>query len=515
MDAQEMTGDVIVIGAGTSGSVVIRRLLDAGLSVTAIEGGPADDSELIHNPTAAIGLWGGPYDWAYSTVPQPRADGRQLMQPRGKTLGGSTAINAMMYVRGLAADYDAWAQGGAAGWRWSDVEPYFRRLEDYDGPHDGNRGTGGPFRVQAHPGADPLNRAFVQAAEQAGFGYNRDYNSGDSQGVSFVQTAIRDGRRETAWTAYGRPVEDHPRLTLITGAHVVGLIVDGSRVTGVQYRKDGRLWRASAQETVLAAGAVNSPQLLLLSGIGPAAELQRLGIPVVLDLPGVGKNLQDHVNVPIGWAATGTVPEPVLQRLEAHLFARTRPGLLTPDVQDILVSAVLPTDGPMTDSGFSAATVLLHPLSRGEVTLRSADPAAAPLIDPRVLDEPDDLEVLIDGLGLLRHLAEQPALKQYIKAETAPGPAVTTREQLRAYVRATVVSGHHQIGTARMGVDSMSVVGPDLRLHGLTGLRIADASIMPTLTSGNTAAPVLMIGERAADFILTPAGTGPTAPYVA
>jgi len=436
--ARYTTADVIVVGAGSAGSVVVRRLLDSGLRVTVLEAGPADDTEAIHDPQGSAALWNSPYDWRYQTEPQPYAHGNRLLQPRGRTLGGSSAFNGMIYVRGLPADYDLWSQLGAFGWEWSAVEPYFRKLEDFDGGPEGGRGVGGPMHVQRHPSPDALVRAWVAAA-----------------------------------------------------------------VVGVEYLHGGALHALHAEETVLAAGVFGTPQILLLSGIGSADQLRRFGLPVHVDLPGVGQNLQDHVSSPFVWESNGPIPAPTAQRLEAHVFVRTRPGLITPDVQPIMMSYIYRfISGPLPEHGFSTVGQVLHPLSRGEVALRSTEPRDAPLINPRVFAEPYDLDVLVDNMFMIREIGRQPALEPFVKREAYPGPTVTTSDEMRAYVRSITVSSHHQVGTARMGVDSSAVTDPELRVHGLRGLRIADASVMPTLPTGNTNAAALMIGERAADFIL-------------
>ncbi|MCQ4122329.1 GMC family oxidoreductase [Rhodococcus tibetensis] len=501
--------DVVVIGAGSAGSVVVRRLLDAGMQVTVIEGGPVDSKPEIHDPLGSIGLWASEVDWDYQTVPQPFANGQTIPQPRGKTLGGSSAFNGMIYVRGSAADYDMWSMLGAAGWDWNSVEPYFRKLEDFEGGTDGGRGIGGPLHIQRNPAVNELTKCWVEAAEQAGFPYNADYNSGSSEGVSYTQHTIKDGRRFTSWVGYVRPIEDHPNLTVITETLVSELTFDGTRVIGVNFIKDGVAQTITAdREVVLAAGTLGTPAILNRSGIGAPNELAPLGIVVKADLPGVGKNLQDHFSSPIIWETHGEIPPAGAQALEAQIFAKSRPGIAVPDLQPLLMNFVYPfIAGDLPEHGFTAVSQILHPLSRGEVRLRSAHPDAAPLIDSRVFSEPADLEAMIDNMDLLREVASQPAITKWIKEEARPGKDATTRAEMREYVRTTTVSGHHQVGTAKMGVDSMSVVDPQLRVHGIEGLRVADASVMPTIITGNTNAPAIMIGERAADFIINDNGS--------
>ncbi|KOV97276.1 choline dehydrogenase [Streptomyces sp. NRRL B-1140] len=496
--------EALVVGAGSAGAVVARRLLDAGLAVTVLEAGPSDEAEAIHDPLQSVHLLGSEFDWNFRTVPQTSANGVELLQPRGRTLGGTSSLNGMIYARGVPSDYDAWVLQGAAGWTWSEVEPYFRKLEDYDGGAVGGRGVGGPLHIQRLPDPSPIVRAFVEAAEEAGYPYNDDYNddSGLSDGVSYLQTTIRDGRRVSSWEAYVRPVADNPRLSVVTGATVIRILVEGGRATGVEYLRGGELHQVRSDRVVLSAGVFGTPQILQLSGIGDAAQLRSLGIDVQVHVPGVGRNLQDHVTSPVIFETAEPV-FPKTQGLEAGVFGRTRPGLLAPNVQPMLMSFVYPfISGRLPEYGFTITGQVLHPLSRGTVSLRSADPTVAPLIDPRYISEPDDLEVLVDCLLKIREIGEQPALQSLHKGEVHPGPDFGTRERVREYVRRATVTGQHQVGTARMGVDSESVVDPTLRVHGVEGLWVADASIMPTLVSGNTNGPTIMIGERAADFVL-------------
>ncbi|MGW3894142.1 GMC family oxidoreductase [Micromonospora profundi] len=497
--------DVVVVGAGTAGSVVVRRLVDAGHRVAVIEAGPTDGRPEIASPFGAGALFASEVDWALSTVPQSHANGRVLYQPRGRSLGGSTILNGMLYIRGARSDYDAWAAAGATGWSWPEVEPYFRQLENYDGATDGARGTHGPLPVHRNTDPDPLVTSFVDAAVQAGHPYNDDYNAGDSRGVSYAQATVDNGERVTAWRAYVQPVVDSPLLRVITDALVTKVVIEDGRAVGVEYLQDGarRVIRAT-KEVVLSAGVFGTPQLLMLSGIGAADELRQHGIEVVRDLPGVGRNLRDHVASPIVWESRRTVPTPRMTGIEAQLITDSGDaGAIQPDRQAVFVSFVYSTiTENLPEQGFTALAILLHPHSQGRVRLRSANPADAPLIDPGILSDPRDTEALVDHLESLRNVAQQPALTEWIKSEVYPGPEGMSRDGLRDYVRASADSGHHQVGTARIGTDPLAVVDPQLLVHGLAGLRIADASIMPTTPAGNTAAPTLMIGERAADLIL-------------
>ncbi|WP_245745706.1 GMC family oxidoreductase [Nocardia altamirensis] len=498
-----MNHDYIVVGAGSAGVVLARRLVDAGHRVLLLEAGPADSNPAIHDPTRSIELWGSDVDWAFTTEPQTYADGRRLPWPRGKTLGGSSAFNGMIYVRGVPADYDAWAFQGAAGWSWPGVEPYFRKLEHF-GDASAGRGTDGPLYVQRNPGPDPLVQAWVLAAQEYGLPFNDDYNSGDSTGVSYTQHTIRDGKRQSTWVGYGKPIQDDPGLTVVTGAQTTRVLFDEDRAIGVEYLRDGQLNTAYAEsEIILSAGVFGSPQLLMLSGVGPAEQLRSLGLRVRVDLPGIGQNLQDHWSSPLIWHSKQESPAWAAQGLEAHFFSTTINGLIAPDVQPIFLSWVYPLPNvELPRQGFSAVAQILHPYSRGELRLRSADPTVAPILDPRVFADPRDLETLVDNLEMLRDIATQDALREWTDGEAIPGAAVRTREQLRDHARATVVSGHHQVGTAKMGLDAHSVVDPELRVHGLLGLRVVDASVMPTLPSANTNGPTVMIAEKAADLIL-------------
>lgn len=507
----QIDADYVIVGAGAAGSVVARRLVDAGRSVVILEAGPADDRDEIADPLGSFALFGSDNDWAFSTVPQAEIGDRTLYQPRGKSLGGSTILNGMLYVRGSASDYDGWADAGASGWSWSDVEPYFRKLEAFDGPNPGRlRGTDGPTAVQHHPTPDPLSRAFVDSAVLAGAPFVDDYNAGDSRGASFTQSTIHDGRRVTAWRAYVGPVARHPNLVVITGSTVVRIVVKRGRATGVEFEQEGRRRFASAtSEVILTAGVFGSPHLLLLSGIGPKEELEARGISTVLDLPGVGKNLRDHVASPVIWEGRSPVPPPTTSGVEAHVISDgTADALVQPDRQSILVGSVFTVregELPAAGHGFTALAMLLHPRSAGTVSLQAADPHVPPAIDPAVLSDPRDVDSIVAHIRFLRAVAGDGPLSELIAAEVQPGPSLTTDEQLREYVRASLDSGHHQVGTARMGSDRDAVVDSHLRLRGIDGLRVADASVMPLPPAGNTVGPVLMIGERAADFILADA----------
>ena len=498
--------DVIVVGAGSAGAVVARRLIDAGARVLLLEAGSTDSSPAIHDPARAHELWFAPEDWAYHTVPQPHAADRRLHWPRGKVVGGSGALNAMIWARGVAADYDHWAYLGNAGWGWDDVLPVYRRIEDFDQGASAMHGAGGPLRILTQYEPALLHQAFVEAAGHAGIPFNPDYNGGDPTGISYTQLTISEGRRHSAAAAYLRPVLEHPSLTLITGAHVQRLLLEGSRCVGVEHVREGRLERVTAgSEVVLSAGTIESPRLLMLSGIGPAEHLRALGLNVVGDLPGVGENLHDHLISPLIFSAERVI-EPFAAGLppgQSHLFAHSRSGLAAPDLQPIHFSVPLLEEWmePITN-GFSLMAGMIRPLSRGTLRLRSADPNDELSLDPGTLQEAADLERLVDAIELSRRMGEAPILAEWGARELYPGPDVRSREALRDYARRTAITYHHQVGTCKMGIDALAVVDPELRVHGIEGLRVADASIMPAVTTGNTNAPSVMIGERAADFIV-------------
>jgi choline dehydrogenase len=486
--------------------VVARRLLDAGFSVHVIEAGPADLNPNIHSLQGWPALFHSQQDWAVMTTPQQHAGNRSLHWPRGKVLGGSSALNGMIYARGHRSDYDTWAYLGNEGWGYEDVLPLFKRSEDFDQGESAFHGSGGPLHVLSRYEPHPVNAAVVDAAQEAGIPFNDDYNGEQLDGVAFCQLNVRDGRRQTGATAFLAPLAGSPGLTVLTGACAQRLLFEGARCVGVEIARDGVLQEIRAErEVVVCAGTVESPKLLLLSGIGAADELGRLGIDVVADLPGVGRNLHDHVLSPVIYGASQAVPPamPGLQQLHSHLFWRSRAGLPAPDIQPLFFHLPLYLEGMEGPAdGYTLMAGIIRPASRGALRLASADPSAHPLIDPACLSCEVDLDALVGAIELCREIGGQSALAEWRGSELYPGPEVRTRAELREYVRGTAITYHHQVGTCKMGVDADAVVDPQLRVRGIDGLRVADASVMPFVSSGNTHAPTAMIGERAADLVL-------------
>lgn len=492
--------DYIVVGSGSAGAAATRRLVDAGARVLLLEAGALDLNPAIHDPARMHELWHSEQDWAIETLPQEHAHGRCLSWPRGKVLGGSSCLNAMIWVRGARADYDNWAYMGAPGWGWSEVEPVFRRIEHR------TPGDGGVVSILASFTPDPIQAAILEAGQRAGLPLNPDYNDGEQDGISLMQFTIRDGRRHSAARAYLHPIAADANLRVITGAHAQRLLFDGTRCTGVEFLRDGGCRRAHAgSEVIVCAGTIGSPQLLMISGIGRAAHLRRHGIGVRADLEGVGENLHDHLLVPVICTAAREIgpPAPGLPTVQTHLFWRSRAGLAVPDLQPLHFSVPLYEpwmDGP--SNGFSLMAGIVRPQSRGTIRLSGPDVGDPLLIDPNILACAADVDTLIAGVDLCRELAGTQVLRSWGAEERYPGREVKSRADLADYVRRTAITYHHQVGSCRMGTDALAVVDPELRVHGIDGLRVADASVMPAVTTGNTNAPAIMIGERAADFLL-------------
>jgi choline dehydrogenase len=498
--------DAIVVGAGSAGAVAARRLVDQGLDVLLLEAGGEDTNPAIHDVGRAWELWNTEEDWAYSTTPQVHAAGQRMPWPRGRVLGGSSSLNAAIWVRGAAADYDHWAYLGCAGWRWADVLPVYQRIEDSDlDPGDGT--PPGPLKVMTRYEIAPIHRSIVEAAQQTGIPFNANYNGDRQDGVAYMHLNIRDGRRQSSAVVYLRPVMGQPGLTVVTGARVRRLVIEGSRCTGVEWERGGHIERATAgSEVILSAGTIGSAEVLLRSGVGPADELRAVGVEVVVDLPGVGRNLHDHILSPMIFSAEREIaaPDPGATPGQSHLFWRSRSGLPGPDLQPIHFSAPLyepGMEGP--PNGFTLMAGMIRPASRGSIRLSGPDTSDELLIDPRTLSSVSDLDRLQSAAELCREIGAAPALRDWGARELYPGPRVRSSTDLRRYLRSNVLTYHHQVGTCKMGIDEEAVVDPELRVHGVDGLRVADASIMPAVISGNTNAPSIMIGERIADFVLS------------
>jgi choline dehydrogenase-like flavoprotein len=523
--------DYIIIGGGSAGCVLASRLSeDPTVTVCLLEAGPADSSVLIHCPAGlALLAQSSQANWAFETTPQKGFNGRKGYQPRGKVLGGSSSINAMVYIRGQREDYDHWAALGNPGWGYEDVLPYFKKSEHNERGADAWHGSGGPLNVMDLRSPNRFGPVFVEAAVQAGQKANADFNGADQEGVGLYQVTHRNGERCSAAKAYLTPHLDRPNLTVITGALCTRVLMDGKRAVGVEYRQGGQLQQARAnREVLLTAGSLQSPQLLLLSGIGPAADLQALGITTVHDLPGVGANLHDHVDVvqvvhaphlkdlfgisPTGlWRALKGIFEWRAHRrgmlttnfAEAGGFIKSQPAEATPDLQFHFVVGKLIDHGRKTvfGHGYSCHVCLVRPVSRGSLKLASKDPAQAPLIDPNFLGERDDMDRLVRGFKLMRGILGQPALAGLRGQELPISAQAQTDAQIEQFIRERADTIYHPVGTCRMGPGAMDVVDAELRVHGLQGLRVVDASVMPQVVSGNTNAPVIMIAEKAADLI--------------
>ncbi|MGP9723899.1 GMC family oxidoreductase [Corynebacterium sp. AOP40-9SA-29] len=495
----------IVVGAGSAGCVVARRLIDAGKKVTVVEAGGYDENPLIETVWSSVQLWHGPEDWNFTTVPQEHCAGRRLHLPRGKVTGGSHALNGTIWCRGSKEDYDTWSYLGCPGWSWNDVLPTFRSIENFDGGGSDLRGEDGLLDVSQGYTANPIQESILRAGVEIGLPLDKDYNDGAPDGISRMQLNVRDGKRFNTWHAYLTPILGHENLTVITGAEVDRLIIDAGAVIGIEYIRDGRRSTLYGEETVLATGALGSPAILLRSGIGPADELLSAGVQPVFDLPGVGKNLQDHLLVPVVFTTSTPVPPPSTGVAETHHFWRSRPDLAVPDTQPIHFSIPMYLDdmaGP--ENGFSLVAGLIRPQSRGSVTLSGPDVSDELLIDLAALDNNVDLNALVASVRQCRRMGRAASLAEWGAHEIYPGDDVGDDDDaLEKYVRSHVSTYHHQVGTCRMGVGEGSVVDPrTLAVHGVTGLRVADASVMPLVTTGNTNAAAVLIGERAAEFIV-------------
>ena len=530
--------DYVIVGGGSAGCVLANRLsADPGTRVCLLEAGPRDWNPFIRIPVGVIALMRSRlFNWGYYTEPQSRLNGRRLFWPRGKTLGGSSSVNAQCYTRGNAADYDHWAELGNRGWGYRDLLPYFRKSENYlVGGESEYHGTGGGYTVSSLRHTNRLSHVFLRAAEACGFPRNDDFNGPSEEGFGFYDVAQRDGRRCSNADAFLHPVAGRRNLVVRTRARATRLLFEGDRAAGVAYRQGwfGRRRRVyAAREVILAGGAINSPQLLLLSGVGPREELARHDIPVRHELPGVGRNLQDHLDINViqrertreslnlgpRWLLLKGVPAlfayllrrrgPLASNVaECGGFARLDPADAVPSLQCHFIAAIEQDHGhrlwnTFRYHGYSLRVCDLRPLSRGHIGLKSADPTDDALIEPNYLAEERDLENLVAAVKLARRLLAAAPFDPHRGPEMEPGEAVRTDDEIRAFVRERAETIYHPVGTCKMGHDDMAVVDDRLRVHGLRGLRVVDASIMPTLVGGNTNAPTTAIAEKGADMIL-------------
>ncbi len=523
--------DYVIVGAGSAGCVLANRLsADGKNSVLLLEAGPKDTNLWIHVPLGYGKLFKEKtVNWMYQTEPEPELGGRQVFQPRGKVLGGSSSINGLLYVRGQHEDYDRWRQRGNSGWGYDDVLPYFRKAENQQRGGDKYHGVGGPLPVSdlGHP--DPLSAAFIDAAAETGLPVNPDFNGATQEGAGFFQTTTRGGRRASTAVAYLRPALSRRNLQVETSALAQRLLFEGRRARAVEYRQGGVLRTASARKEILVSGgAYNSPQLLQLSGVGPAELLKQHGIDVVLDAPGVGNDLQDHLQVRLVTRCARRVTlndilnHPVRRIMAGARYAafrkgpltiaagtsgaffKTNPRLATPDVQIHFLPFSTDKMGEKMHSfsGFSASVCQLRPESRGSLRIKSADPAAPPEIRINYLATETDRTAFVEGIKILRKILAAPALKPFVVGEVEPGPKVVSNEDILNFCRQRGSTVYHPTSTCRMGNDPLAVVDQRLRVRGIEGLRVVDASVMPDLMSGNTNAPTIMIAEKASDMIL-------------
>jgi len=515
-----MEYDYIVVGAGSAGCALANRLSEnPNNRVLLLEAGSRDWHPFIHMPAGLGKLVNVErLNWSYETEPQAHLNGRRLYWPRGKVLGGSSSINAMCYCRGHREDYDSWERSGADGWGFSEVLPFFIKAEDQENGASEYHGTGGPLHVSNLRHTNPLSQVFIDAAGQAGFEKTDDFNGPRQRGFDYYQVTIRDGKRCSSAVAYLHPALKRPNLTVATRSHAERVLLDGNHAVGVQYTRNRKSISARAGRIILSGGAINSPQLLMLSGIGPADHLKNTGIEVRHDLPGVGKNLQDHLDVCTLVDCLDTISYDQLSEIAVglrYLFGRKGPGSSNiaeaggfivsqhapddrPDIQMHFVPAFLDDHGRniMPGHGMTIHACALRPESRGEITLKSANPFEAPAMQPNYMDAEYDRRMMIECVRLSRKILAQEAFKPYAGAEVFPGAGVQSEDEILNFISKKAESIYHPIGTCKMGTDDMAVVDPALNVRGMEGLSVVDASVMPTLVSGNTNAPTIMIAEK-------------------
>ncbi len=523
--------DYIIIGAGSSGCVLASRLSEnPSNKVALLEAGSMDDSLFIHMPAGLIVNASRSTDanWSFLTTPQSGLNNREGYQPRGKVLGGSSSINAMVYIRGHKDDYDHWASLGNEGWSWNDVLPYFRRSENQERGEDDLHGVEGPLNVTDLRSPNRVSRAFIDSAIEQGYSENQDFNGHDQEGVGYYQVTQKNGERHSVAKGYLSELKDRKNLTIFTNTQVLEVLFDGNKTTGVRCRRNGReeIFKAD-REVILSGGAFNSPQLLMLSGIGPADELEKHGITIKSDLPGVGQNLQDHIDYTLAYKSSSRdligisiggairITKGVFEYrkkrtgimtsnlAEAGGFLKTAPELTKPDVQLHFVVGLVDDHGRKfhLGHGFSCHVCVLRPKSTGQLTLASSDPLQPPVIDPGFLTQDDDIKTLRKAYKQVRKILESDSLKAF-RGKELYAIDVENEDELEAIIRQRADTVYHPVGTCRMGQDKLAVVDNELKVHGFEGLRVVDASIMPTLIGGNTNAPCVMIGEKAADMIL-------------
>ena len=510
--------DYIVVGGGSAGCALARKLSDdESVNVLVLEAGGPAEVEAIHDPRAWPSLWGTDVDWDYKTTPQPGTAGRVHDWPRGRVLGGTGCLNAMQFMRGDHSDFDAWAYAGNPGWDYQSVLPYFIELEDNEGGASAYHGAGGPMHVSTLREKDPnpTSVAFVEACLELGYPANDDFNGERLAGVGFNPVSIKAGRRQSGGVAFIEPVVERANLEVRTNAPVARLLFEGRRCVGAELTGGERV--LAGEEVVVCCGAIDSPRMLILSGLGPAEQLRGLGVEVVEDLPGVGENLHDHLLLGVVYEGAQPVPEGMNNLSESQLFWRSDARLLGPDIQIALVH--VPFHSPEFSAPANSYTVapgIVRPLSRGSVRVAEAQPGGRLEIDAGYLTEEADVQGLIHGIELSREIGEAPAFASWRKREVLPGPDVTSPDALRSFVEKAASTYYHPVGTCKMGPDSMSVVDHELRVHGVEGLRVADASIMPAIVSANPNAAITMIGYKAAAMLrgIDKAADGPLAAAV-